>query len=85
MSAAAAALDAIDGRSFDSHQVSAEFDDGSLRQHILETPDTERQERFGFGEAAGAYLDSIRILKLAIAEGAPVLPFAPKLALSACP
>jgi len=34
--------------------------------------DAERQERFGFGEAAGAYQDSLKVLRLAAAEGAPV-------------
>jgi hypothetical protein len=71
-SSAAAALDAIDGRTFDSRPLRAEFDDGSLGPRLPASPDAARQERFGFGEAAGAYIDSIRMLQLAAAEGAPV-------------
>ena len=35
--------------------------------------DTARQQRFGFGEVAAAYQDSLRTLRLASAEGAPFI------------
>lgn len=47
-----------------------QLDDGELASRIALAPDGERQCRFGFGDAARAHQESLRILKLAAAAGA---------------
>lgn len=71
LEAAAAALDALDGRHFDTRPLRAAFDDGTYAARLDGSEDTERQTRFGFGDAAAAYQDSLRVLRLAAAEGEP--------------
>ena len=71
LEAAAAALDALDGRHFDTRPLRAAFDDGTYAARLDGSEDTERQSRFGFGDAAAAYQDSLRVLRLAAAEGEP--------------
>lgn len=73
--AAAAAVDAVDGRFFGERQLRAEFDDdeGGVAPSLPAEHDTLRQDRFGFGEMAQAYRDSLRTLQLAAAEGAPFI------------
>ncbi|KAL1521005.1 hypothetical protein AB1Y20_022562 [Prymnesium parvum] len=68
--AAASAVDALNGRHFEARELYAAFDDGSAAALLPAESDTARQERFGFGEIAQAYQESIRLLTLAAAEGA---------------
>ena len=75
--AAAAAVDAFDGRFFAERTLKAEFDDGSVAPSLPSEHDTLRQDRFGFGEMAQAYRDSHRTLSLAAAEGAPYIGCGP--------
>ena len=67
---AAAAVDALDGRFFAERELQAAFDDGTAAPLLPAEEDVTRQQRFGFGEIAIAYQDSIRVLRLAAAEGA---------------
>jgi len=73
LSAATSAVDALDGRFFAERTLHADFDDGSFAKLLPATEDRDRQERFGFGEIAQAVQDSIKVLKLAAAEGAPFI------------
>ena len=68
--AAASAVDALNGRFFAERELVASFDDGSAAGLIPPDADRGRQERFGFGEIAQAYQESMRVLRLAAAEGA---------------
>ena len=68
---AAAAVDSIDGRFFAERALAATFDDGRASRVLPAGEDLGRQQRFGFGEIAQAYQDSMRVLRLAAAEGAP--------------
>ena len=73
LAAATAAVDALDGRYFAERSLVAEFDDGALSSQLPRGSDTARQQRYGFGEMAAATQDSIRVLQLASAEGAPFI------------
>ena len=68
---AAAAVDALDGRFFAERTLGAAFDDGRAASNLPAGEDVRRQQRFGFGEIAQAYQESMRKLRLAAAEGAP--------------
>jgi hypothetical protein len=70
---AAAAVDALDGRFFAERSLAAAFDDGRACRTLPAEVDQTRQQRFGFGEVAQAYQDSMRVLRLAAAEGAPFI------------
>ena len=70
---AAAAVDALDGRFFCERALSVAFDDGRAARVLPAGEDVRRQQRFGFGEMAQAYQESMRVLRLASAEGAPFI------------
>ena len=67
---AAAAVDALDGRFFAERSLAAGFDDGRACRTLPAGCDLARQQRFGFGEMAEAFQESLRVLRLASAEGA---------------
>ena len=71
--AAAAAVDALDGRFFAERSLAAAFDDGRASRVLPAGEDVRRQQRFGFGEIAEAYQESIKVLRLAAADGAPFI------------
>ena len=47
--------------------------DGRAARVLPAGEDVRRQQRFGFGEMAQAYQESMRVLRLASAEGAPFI------------
>ena len=71
--AAAAAVDALDGRFFCERSLAADFDEGRAHKTLPAGEDVARQRRFGFGEIAQAFQESLRTLGLASAEGAPFI------------
>ena len=66
--AAAAAVDALDGRFFCERSLAADFDEGRAHKTLPAGEDVARQRRFGFGEIAQAFQDSLRKLRLAACE-----------------
>ena len=53
--AAAAAVDALDGRFFCERSLAADFDEGRAHKTLPAGEDVARQRRFGFGEIAQAF------------------------------
>ena len=61
------------GRYFAERSLAASFDDGRAVGALPAGADVGRQQRFGFGEMAQAFQESLRVLRLAAAEGAPFI------------